>query len=120
MKNKSKKIYTSPFENLCSNQVFCGPEGNKHAFDFDKKVTAVQKSKIIKILNGENLKILKFKPELLKNTYDSFITYKDEKFISIRGWGYLTGLLKISEEKAVKIQDDFAEWIINRLVESQK
>jgi hypothetical protein len=41
----------------------------------------------------------------------------NELFILIRGWGNLTGTgaHHFSEEKAVKIQDDFRDWIIYKL-----
>jgi hypothetical protein len=38
-------------------------------------------------------------------------------FITIRGWGNLTGIggYNFDEEKASKIQDDFRDWIIEKL-----
>lgn len=33
----------------------------------------------------------------------------------VRGWGHLTGYLKLSETKAVKIQDSFGEFIVKQL-----
>lgn len=38
-------------------------------------------------------------------------------FITIRGWGNLTGIgaNNFSEDKATKIQDDFRDWIIYKL-----
>ena len=44
--------------------------------------------------------------------------YVDEKpFISIRGWGYLTGTggLNLSDDEAVKIQDDLANYLVEQL-----
>ena len=44
--------------------------------------------------------------------------YVDEKpFISIRGWGYLTGIggLNLSDDEAVKIQDDLANYLVEQL-----
>lgn len=40
-----------------------------------------------------------------------------EPFITIRGWGNLTGTGShhFSEEKASKIQDDFRDWLIYKL-----
>ena len=40
-----------------------------------------------------------------------------QKFICIRGWGNLTGTggYNFSEEKAIKIQDDFKNWIVYKL-----
>jgi len=38
-------------------------------------------------------------------------------FLTIRGWGNLTGIggYNFDEEKASKIQDDFRDWIIEKL-----
>lgn len=44
--------------------------------------------------------------------------YNDgEPFITIRGWGNLTGIggYNFSNEKAMKIQDDFKVWLMYRL-----
>jgi hypothetical protein len=40
-----------------------------------------------------------------------------ELFITIRGWGNLTGTggYNFDEEKAFKIQDDFRDWVIEKL-----
>lgn len=37
------------------------------------------------------------------------------EFIIIRGYGHLTGTLKLNENKAKSIQDDFAKFIIKQL-----
>lgn len=119
MKNTFKKYYNSPFVNYCGRQVYC-ENSNIHAFDF-VNITETKKRKIINILNGGRETLKKFNPNLLKNTYDSFITYKGERFISIRGWGKLTGVggCNLEEEIACKVQDDFADWIIQKIKYSQ-
>jgi len=45
------------------------------------------------------------------------ILYNHQEILLIRGWGRLTGRggLNLPEEEAIKIQDDFAEWIIETL-----
>jgi hypothetical protein len=45
------------------------------------------------------------------------IQNNEEDFIEIRGWGNLTGIggHKFEAEKAAKIQDDFANWIMDTL-----
>ena len=42
---------------------------------------------------------------------------EDKPFIMIRGWGRLTGMcaFHLDHDVARKIQDDFAEWILNKL-----
>ena len=47
---------------------------------------------------------------------------KDEQtFILIRGWGNLTGIggYNFDEERAIKIQDDFRDWIIYKLTNKE-
>lgn len=41
----------------------------------------------------------------------------DTTVLDIRGWGYLTGgaALKLSEDQAVEIQDQFEKWVIEAL-----
>lgn len=41
--------------------------------------------------------------------------YINNKSFLIRGWGHLTGTLNFSNEKAVKIQDDFRDWLVEAL-----
>ena len=45
------------------------------------------------------------------------IWYDEIHFITIRGWGNLTGIgaHNFDAEKAAKIQDDFCDWIIYKL-----
>ena len=42
---------------------------------------------------------------------------KNKEVISIRGWRYLTGMggMKLDESLAAKLQDDFAEWVIEKI-----
>lgn len=42
---------------------------------------------------------------------------EDKPFIMIRGWGRLTSIFgfHLDHDVARKIQDDFAEWILNKL-----
>ena len=83
-------------------------------FDKDKptvKITESDKKKIINLINGEELPT-KQQPLSYK---DGTIYYNDIEFIWIRSWGRLTGLLGLSAEKARQAQDEFAEYIINKL-----
>ena len=38
-----------------------------------------------------------------------------ELFITIRGWGNLTGSYNFSDDSAKEIQDGFRDWIIHKL-----
>lgn len=58
--------------------------------------------------------------EYVKNATDCFIALENGDTIIVRGWGYLTGVLKLSNKDAGKVQDDFLDWIISKIKESQK
>lgn len=80
------------------------------------------------ILHYENKDILKKVIDILNNKkvdkYFSKTEIRDDTVIDIddgdvqldtRRWGHLTGTLKLSSEDAIKIQDEFIEWICNKL-----
>lgn len=50
---------------------------------------------------------------------DCFIMFENGDIIAVRSWGYLTGVLKLSNKDAAKIQDDFLDWVVNKIKESQ-
>ena len=53
-----------------------------------------------------------------KFTLNKGVIYKDEvKFITIRGWGNLTGVgsYNLPTDKAERIQDTFTEWLLKKL-----
>ncbi len=61
-----------------------------------------------KTIANKIIKISHSPIEILKN---------GELYITIRGWGNLTGIggYNLSEEQASKIQDDFRDWIIYKI-----
>lgn len=71
--------------------------------------------RIIKSLNSKNQEII---PELKLMLRDAIeIKNHGKLLILIRGWGNLTGIgaHNFPVEKAAKIQDDFAAWVIYKL-----
>lgn len=79
-------------------------------YEKDEKV----QQKIIDILNDKTDKKIIKKLKIV----DGYKIYmEDNPFIMIRGWGHLTGIggLHLDHELAMKIQDDFALWILNKL-----
>lgn len=71
------------------------------------------KKELVRILNGES-----------NNTIEGDVTQNGEVIIVngnpvllIRGWGYLTGCggLGLFPFQAARIQDDFANWVVNKL-----
>tara|TARA_R110000850_G_scaffold93775_2_gene198327 strand:- start:13 stop:363 length:351 start_codon:yes stop_codon:yes gene_type:complete len=83
-------------------------ENGTMALMFDEKVNKEDRNKIVDSLNGATgLKI----PNIKK---DGVNFYDGENYIfCVRGWGGLTGCgaLNMKEEKAIKIQDDFCDFI---------
>lgn len=114
-----KEIFL-PLENYHT-KVFA----NGHmAFDFPQKwlykgcneISLEDQDKIIAILNGKD----ESKSDL-ELTYKNGVIYHNEKeFIIIRGWGYLTGCggLSLKGEEAAIIQDEFANYIIEKLTKT--
>ena len=87
-------------------------ENGKMAMMFDSKVKKEDRNKIVDKLNGKNnLKIENLKKDVV-DFYDG-----DNYIFCVRGWGGLTGTgaLNMKEEKAIKIQDDFCDFIFNTL-----
>jgi len=125
IKNQIKQVFTFkdvyfPLENYHS-KVFA----NGHmAFDFPQKwlyencdeVSIEDQDKIIDILNGKD----NSKSDLELTYKDATIYQNGKEFIIIRGWGHLTGCggLNLNEDEAVIIQDDFANYIIEKLTKT--
>lgn len=116
-------FYKRPFHKLDS----CGwvyDANNNFVFQFESefdengdyaKVCLELQEKIIQSLNSENQKVIPELKLLLRDAIE--IKNHGKHFILIRGWGNLTGIggYNFSVEKASKIQDDFAAWIIYKL-----
>lgn len=93
------------------------------AFDFVQQflvkdcftISDEDKQIIVEILNGTINNKLQDINLLYK---DGTIFCEEKEFIWIRGWGYLTGTgggLGLLPELASKIQDEFGEFIVNKL-----
>jgi hypothetical protein len=83
------------------------------SFDNTEKLNII--GKIVEKLNGNNN--IKFDNIFkLQDNIDFF--YNDEFAFCIRGWGKLTGTgggLNLSTDEAMKIQDEFAKWVLQTL-----
>lgn len=112
--SKSALFYTRPFYMTeYGRQVYDAK--NNFVFEFEKGVSKdLQKETIFSLnaLNHEPISNLKL------SFLDAVEILNDgQKFICIRGWGNLTGTggYHFSQEKAAKIQDDFRDWIIDKI-----
>ena len=108
-----RKVYKLPFKYDDYNYVWADNGTMTLTFDIDyceedKRDVIL---KVVKKLNGDSS--IKFKK---KFELEEIEFYYDNEFVfTIRGWGHLTGVLKLSEIEAGKTQDDFALWILETL-----
>lgn len=72
------------------------------------------------LLNGESDTFEHKIKEYVKNANDCFVMLENGDVITVRSWGYLTGVLKLSNKDAAKVQDAFLDWIVDKIKESQK
>lgn len=92
----------------------------EYLFDANNNMIAMSQTEDIMSLNLIDSIINKKSVVRLKVKYDSdsgLITMNDDPLMLIRGWGYLTGIgsLNLPEEEAVAIQDDLANYIVEKL-----
>jgi hypothetical protein len=87
---------------------------NGYIYDNPVNVSTVEQKRIVAKINGADIDV---KYDLSYDYKSGTLIHDGKDIIVIRGWGHLTGTggLRLSEEQAEKIQDDFAEFIIKRL-----
>lgn len=119
-----EKYYPGPyrFDDSCG-WVIGSPKYGSYILCFDwedssftdkYEPTEIQELWLRKI-NGEDV-VLSPKHEFTASNDDPCVIECDgEPIICVRGWGMLCGSYKLSEEKAAKIQDEFRDFIIDRL-----
>lgn len=112
MKRTFEKAFMPPFK---IDRVIDWVYDTNHNFCFQLIVDLddEKKQQLQDILNGKTAPII-------NNTYkhsNGLISVNGKDFILIRGWGYLTGTggLNLPDEEAAAIQDDLADYIIERL-----
>lgn len=112
----NRLFYTQPFKMYeYARQVYDAKDNL--VFEFEKGVSKKLKKEIIFSLNSldnepiENIN-LTFSEDRILN-----INNENKSIICIRGWWNLTdiGGYNFDEEKALKIQNDFRDWIIYKL-----
>ena len=92
------------------------------AFDFhEDAISLMMMSYVIAIINS-TMKLSDFTNQFghafdlsYKNGIIYYNNQEQKEFIYIRGLGHITGTLRISEVTAYKLQDEFAQFIIDRL-----
>lgn len=92
---------------------------NQRAFDWCiDDVSFEKQQEIIDVINGT--KQHQFKHKFYRKDieiYSDNPIFEGKPILLIRGWGYLTGIggLHLSDEEAIKIQDEFGDYIIEQL-----
>lgn len=79
-------------------------------FSWLVKMKPEQKEKLIEAINGEITLTIK---DVKKD--DLHIIINDTPILLVRGWGYLTGKLGLSEEEAIKEQEELLEYVEKKL-----
>ena len=122
---KFKEIYSFPLKLDVFGDIVLTSD-NERAFDFFEDMpeegyilsNELQHS-LIGCLNNENVHFLIKDASYIYKDASIYIVIDNKPllFIVIRGWGYLTstGRLQLPLEKAKQIQDEFAQFIIDKL-----
>lgn len=77
---------------------------------------------VAKILNGEDEWFPHDinKATVTKNATDCFVMFENGDVLTVRSWGYLTGVKHLSNKDAAAVQDNFLDWVVNKIKETQK
>ena len=91
---------------------------NQRAFDWCVDVSSEKQQELIDMINGT--KRHQFKHKFYREgigIYSDNPIFDGELILIIRGWGYLTGIggLHLPQEEAIKIQDEFGDYIVEQL-----
>lgn len=123
MKEEELKFYTKPFRKSKYSGWVRDNKGNfvfQFESEFDDKGDYAKgclemQDRILSSINSDEHKPI---PELNLMLKSAIEIFNGEKhLITIRGWGNLTGISahNFPAEKAAKIQDDFAQWLLYKL-----
>lgn len=90
----------------------------QRAFDWCVNIPLHSKQELIDVLN--NTVQHSFKHKFYREgieIYSNNPIFNGKPILRIRGWGHLTGIggLHLSEEEAVRIQDEFGDYIVEQL-----
>lgn len=115
-KNLYKEYFKFPLE-LDKESIFKVMTADGHmAFDFNFALMHTEDN-FMQILidlanNPESHKLTTFSNAKF-NTFDSNLYFQDEQIASIRSWGRFVGQLELSDEKALEIQESFANYLVD-------
>jgi len=109
-----KEVYQAPFKMDDYNMYGICANGTK-AFTAFSGEARKELVRIVDLLNGKGEK---YKKDEITVEKGAKLTVKGNLII-VRGWGRLIGFggLGLSAKEAVKIQDDFIKWVVERITE---
>lgn len=102
------KYFSLPCRDFCDIYIF--DANNNMMFSWLVKMKPEQKEKLIEAINGEITLTIK---DVKKD--DLHIIINDTPILLVRGWGYLTGKLGLSEKEAIKEQEELLEYVEKKL-----
>ena len=113
-----KNIYKLPLKVDEDCPIITWTADNQRAFDWCVDVSSEKQQELIDMINSTKQHQFKYKfyREGIE-IYSENPIFKREPVLLIRGWGYLTGIggLHLSEKEAIKIQDEFGDYIVKQL-----
>jgi hypothetical protein len=113
-----KDVYKFPLkvDDYCP--IITWTADKQRAFDWCVDISLEKQQELIDVLNGAKQHQFKYKfyREDIE-IYSENPIFKGKPVLCIRGWGYLTGPggLHLSAEEAIKIQNDFGDYIVEQL-----
>lgn len=113
-KKQWNDVYSLPFR-LDETCYWVYDSKGNFIFQFEKVIPSEMRNTLA-VLNKERETINKTASLKYENG-EVLITPIQKPIITIRGWGYLTGIggLNLSEEQALNIQDSLGKYIVERL-----
>jgi hypothetical protein len=113
-----KDVYKFPLkvDEYCD--IITWTADKQRAFDWCVNISPEKQQELIDVLNGT--KQFQFKYKFYREgieIHSENPIFKGKPVLLIRGWGYLTGIggLHLPQEEAIKIQDDFGDYIVEQL-----
>ena len=112
-----KEVYKFPLkvDEYCP--IITWTADKRRAFDWCVDVSPEKQQELIDMIN--DIKQHQFKYKFYRKDIEIYSNNPIFKgpILCIRGWGYLTGVggLHLSQEEAIKIQDEFGDYIVEQL-----
>jgi hypothetical protein len=113
-----KEVYKFPLkvDDYCP--IITRTADKQRAFDWCVNISSEKQQELVDMING--IKQHQFKYKFYREgieIYSENPIFNGKPVLCIRGWGYLTGIggLHLPQEEAIKIQDEFGDYIVEQL-----